>query len=72
MSVSMASFFRTRTTESTMARHLAVDKKQRISHLHDSGMSNRQIAKALGINRKSVDKHVAEVIAKRANDVKRN
>lgn len=53
-----------------MARHLAVDKTQGISHLHDSGMSNRQIAKALGINRKSVDKHVAEVIAKRANDSK--
>lgn len=49
-----------------MGKHLAMDKKQGILQLHASGMSNRQIARALGINRKSVDSLVAQLDSKRA------
>jgi hypothetical protein len=43
-----------------------MDKKQGILQLHASGMSNRQIARALGINRKSVDSLVSHLDSKRA------
>lgn len=43
-----------------------MDKKQGILHLHASGLSNRQIARTLGINRKSVDALVASERSKRA------
>lgn len=49
-----------------MGKHLAMDKKQGILQLHASGISNRQIARTLGINRKSVDSLVAEFRSKRA------
>lgn len=42
-----------------MARELALDKKLGIEQLYVSGMSKRQIAKTLGIDRKSVDRYVA-------------
>lgn len=50
-----------------MARELAVDKKQGIEHLHASGMVERQIARTLGIDRKSVDRHLAGQLPKGAS-----
>ena len=42
-----------------MVRRLDMDKTQGIDQLFASGMSRRQIARTLGINRKSVDRHLA-------------
>ena len=50
-----------------MARDLAVDKKQGIEHLHGSGMAKRQIVRTLGIDRKSLDRHLAAKTPKGAN-----
>ena len=42
-----------------MVRRLDMGKTQGIDQLFASGMSRRQIARTLGINRKSVDRHLA-------------
>ena len=49
-----------------MARELKVDKKQGIEQLLAAGMPKRQIARTLGIDRKSVDRHVARLQPKGA------
>ena len=49
-----------------MARELEMDKKQGIEQLFASGMPKRQIARTLGIDRKSVDRRVARLKSKGA------
>jgi transposase len=50
-----------------MVRRLDMHKTQGIEHLYATGMSKRKIAKTLGINRKSVDRHLAEFQPKGAS-----
>ncbi len=50
-----------------MSRELAMDKKLGIEQLIASGMPKRQIARTLGIDRKSIDRHLAELKAKGAS-----
>ncbi len=45
----------------SMANHLSMANIQAIAALHRSGHSNRQIARVLGINRKTVGKYVSEL-----------
>jgi hypothetical protein len=45
-----------------------MDKPQGIEQLFASGMSKRQIARTLGITRKSVDRHLAAKSSKGATD----
>ncbi len=52
-----------------MVRRLEMDKTQGIEQLFASGMTKRKIARTLGINRKSVDRHLAELRSKGAIDV---
>ncbi len=42
-----------------MANHLSVTKSNAIRHLHDTGQSQRQIAEALGVDRKTVRRVLA-------------
>jgi DNA-binding NarL/FixJ family response regulator len=49
-----------------MVRRLDMHKTQRIEHLFATGMSKRTIARTLGIDRKSVDRHLANIQSKRA------
>ncbi len=42
-----------------MANHLSVTKSNAIKHLHDTGQSQRQIAEALGVDRKTVRRVLA-------------
>lgn len=49
-----------------MVRRLDMDKTQGIEQLLASGMTKRQIARTLGINRKSVDRHLAGLGSKGA------
>jgi hypothetical protein len=48
-------------------RRLDMHKTQGIEHLSETGMSKRKIPKTLGINRKSVDLHLAESPSKGAS-----
>lgn len=41
-----------------MANHLSVTKSNSIKHLHQQGLSQRQIAESLGVDRKTVRKHL--------------
>ena len=50
-----------------MVRRLDMDKTQGIEQLFASGMSRRQIARTLDINRKSVDRHLASFDSKGAS-----
>ena len=50
-----------------MVRRLDMDKTQGIEQLFASGMSRRQIARTLEINRKSVDRHLASLESKGAS-----
>lgn len=50
-----------------MVRRLDMDKTQGIEQLFASGMSRRQIARTLDINRKSVDRHLASLESKGAS-----
>jgi transposase len=50
----------------TLVRRLDMDKTQGIEQLYASGMAKRQIARTLGIDRKSVDRHLARLHAKGA------
>ena len=50
-----------------MVRRLDMDKTQGIEQLFASGMTKRQIARTLGINRKSVDRHLAGLLPKGAS-----
>lgn len=47
-----------------MSRELAVDKKLGIEQLYASGMPKRRIARTFGIDRNSVDRHVARLGSK--------
>jgi predicted ArsR family transcriptional regulator len=49
-----------------MVRRLDMHKTQGIEHLFSTGMSKRKIARTLGIDRKSVDRHLAEIQSKGA------
>jgi transposase len=49
-----------------VVRRLDMDKTQGIGQLFASGMPKRKIARTLGINRKSVDRHLAELASKGA------
>lgn len=49
-----------------MVRRLEMDKTQGIEQLFASGMPKRQIARTLGIDRKSVDRHLAALSSKGA------
>lgn len=49
-----------------MVRRLEMDKTQGIEQLFAAGMSKRKIARTLGINRKSVDRHLAQLGSKGA------
>jgi transposase len=53
-----------------VARRLDMDKTQGIEQLFSSGMSKLQIARTLGINRKSVDRHLAVGSSKGATEQK--
>ncbi len=50
-----------------MSRELAMDKKLGIEQLIASGMPKRQIARTLGIDRKSIDRHLAKLESKGAS-----
>jgi DNA-binding CsgD family transcriptional regulator len=50
-----------------MVRRLDMHKTQGIEHLFATGMSKRKIARTLGIDRKSVDLHLADIHSKGAN-----
>ena len=50
-----------------MVRRLDMHKTQGIEHLFSTGMSKRKIARTLGIDRKSVDRHLADIQSKGAN-----
>ena len=50
-----------------MVRRLDMDKTQGIEQLFASGMTKRKIARTLGINRKSVDRHLAGLQSKGAS-----
>ena len=49
-----------------MVRRLDMHKMQGIEHLFATGMSKRKIARMLGIDRKSVDRHLADIQSKGA------
>ena len=49
-----------------MVRRLDMHNTQGIEHLFSTGMSKRKIARTLGIDRKSVDRHLAEIQSKGA------
>jgi len=49
-----------------VVRRLEKDKTQGIEQLFAAGMAKRKIARTLGINRKSVDRHLAELQSKGA------
>jgi len=49
-----------------MVRRLDMHKTQGIEHLFSTGMSKRKIARTLGIDRKSVDRHLADIQSKGA------
>ena len=49
-----------------MARRLDMHKTQGIEHLFPTGMSKRKTARTLGIDRKSVDRHLAGIQSKGA------
>ena len=49
-----------------MVRRLDMDKTQGIEQLFATGMSRRQIAMTLGVNRKFVDRHLATLESKGA------
>jgi DNA-binding CsgD family transcriptional regulator len=50
-----------------MVRRLDMHKRQGIEHLYATGMSKRKIAKTFGVNRKSVDRHLAGIHSKGAS-----
>jgi hypothetical protein len=50
-----------------MIRRLDMHTTQGIEHLYATGMSTQKIAKTPGINRKSVDRHLAELQQKGAS-----
>lgn len=52
-----------------MVRRLEMDKTQGIDQLFASGMPKRKIARTLGIDRKSVDRHLAGLSSKGASAV---
>jgi hypothetical protein len=47
-----------------------MDKKQGIKQLFAAGMAKRKIVRTLGINRKSVDRHLTELQSKGGNSGK--
>jgi len=49
-----------------MVRRLDMHKTQGIEHLFAIGMSKRKIARTLGIDRRSVDRHLADIHSKGA------
>jgi predicted ArsR family transcriptional regulator len=49
-----------------MVRRLDMHKTQGIEHLFATGMSKRKIARTLGIDRESVDRHLADIQSKGA------
>jgi len=53
-----------------VVRRLEMDKTQGIEQLFAAGMGKRKIARTLGINRKSVDRHLAEIQSKGASSDK--
>jgi predicted ArsR family transcriptional regulator len=52
-----------------VVRRLEMDKTQGIDQLFASGMPKRKIARTLGIDRKSVDRHLAGLSSKGASAV---
>jgi DNA-binding CsgD family transcriptional regulator len=50
-----------------VVRRLKMHKTQGIEHLFATGMSKRKIARTLGIDRKSVDRHLAGIQSKGAS-----
>jgi hypothetical protein len=49
-----------------MVRRLDMHKTQGIEHLFPTGVSKRKTARTLGIDRKSVDRHLADIQSKGA------
>ena len=49
-----------------MVRRLDMHKTQGIEHLFPTGVSKRMTARTLGIDRKSVDRHLADIQSKGA------
>ncbi len=62
----MAGFFRTCLRSCGVVRRLKMEKKQGIEQLFASGMPKRKIARTLGIDRKSVDRHLRALKSKGA------
>ena len=63
-------YFVTFLGDASMANRLAMDKTQGIMQLFAAGMSERQIARTLDIDRKSVDRELRLQGAKGANPTK--
>ena len=63
-------YFATFFEESPMSNRLSMDKTQGITQLFASGMSQRQIDRSLGIDRKSVARELRSSGAKGATDDK--
>jgi len=49
-----------------MVRRLDLHKTQGLEHLFSTGMTKRKIARTLGIDRKSVDRYLADIHSKGA------
>jgi DNA-binding CsgD family transcriptional regulator len=63
-------YFVTFFEESPMPNRFSMDKTQGITQLFASGMSQRQIARALGIDRKSIARELRRSEAKGTTDGK--